>query len=862
MKNFKNVLALALFLVGATLMAQSTLTGVVVDENDMPLPGADVTVKGTTRGTVTDFDGNFTLECKMRSGEIVVNYMGYEQKTFPFQGAKRFGTIKLVPSANTLEEVVIVGQGIVDLAQDRKTPVAVSTIKSGIIQQKAANLDLPDLLTTTPSVQSIQGGGYGDGKMYLRGFNQSNTAFLLNGQPINGMEDGKMYWSNWSGVLDIANAVQIQRGLGSSKLAISSVGGTVNIVTKTIDKKEGGFFQGTIANDNYYKGTLYYNTGLLENGLAVGAMFGYWQGDGWRNGTAGQGQTYYLSLGYKPNESNVFNFLITGAPQWHGDAWEVKLQDYLNSEHGGKFNPYYGYKNGKLYSGLRNFYHKPIANLSWDFTLNERSSISTVLYGSLGRGGYAYMQGAAFGLVKPDVDGGMDFDSLIESNNAAQNANGFQKGSYNGHNWYGLVSNLETALSDNTTLNFGADVRMYNGLHFRAAVDLMGDYGFSNSSDFSGTYTVDNEFGGFNPWSAVFNWNNDHKQRFSYDYEEFINYYGAFGQLEYASDLFSTFFQGAVSNQTHVAKNYYNYSTVTESEKISNLGYNVKGGFALNINENNKTFVNAGYYSRQPFHDNLFVNLRKSVDLNELADKNETVLGVELGHTLNNEQWDANLNVYYTKWGNRTNVYPIFDESTNIIKYNVQANNINQIHKGIELDTRFRPMDNLKLFAFVSYGDWVYGKEPTLKVFDDETGDEVTDTYTGELPGQHKKGDKIGGAPQFSAGLGMDWDIAKDFTFDINERFYDNLYTFDGLELPAYSLTDAGLNYKLRFDKGMSLNFNFNVRNIFNNFYIASSRTSIPVTEDSVRTWKGIDTNNRVRIGFGRTWNASVRLNF
>ena len=147
-----------------------------------------------------------------------------------------------------------------------------STIKAAQIQEKAGNSDLPELLKSTPSVHTTQRGGFGDGQLFLRGFDQTNTAFLLNGQPINGMEDGKMYWSNWSGVLDVAQAVQVQRGLGSSKLAISSVGGTINIVTKTLDKKQGGFFQQMIGNDGYTKTTASYSTGLMDNGLALTAM--------------------------------------------------------------------------------------------------------------------------------------------------------------------------------------------------------------------------------------------------------------------------------------------------------------------------------------------------------------------------------------------------------------------------------------------------------------------------------------------------------------------------------------------------------------------------------------------------------------
>ena len=111
-------------------------------------------------------------------------------------------------------------------------------------------------LANTPSIYVAgQSGAFGDTRISVRGFDQTNTAFMLNGQPINGMEDGKMYWSNWSGMNDIANVVQIQRGLGASKLAISSVGGTVNFVMRSTSKSQGGFAYAGFANDNYLKTT-------------------------------------------------------------------------------------------------------------------------------------------------------------------------------------------------------------------------------------------------------------------------------------------------------------------------------------------------------------------------------------------------------------------------------------------------------------------------------------------------------------------------------------------------------------------------------------------------------------------------------
>ena len=351
-------------------------------ELNQPLAGASVVIKGTTTGTSTDFDGKFVLTTTEKAGELVITYLGFETKTVSFTTSgdvTNVGSIVISPESGQLEDVVIVGKGIIDVAKERKTPIAVSTIKAVEIQSKVGTADVTQAMVNTPSVYVAgQSGGYGDSRITVRGFQQDNTAFLLNGQPINGMEDGKMYWSNWSGMSDIANFIQVQRGLGSSKLAISSVGGTVNFVTKATDKKEGGFASMGVANSDYFKTTAAYNTGMSAKGFGMSIMMSHWQGDGYNQGTRGEGQNYFISFGYKPNDRHNFNFLITGAPQSHDQNFTKKISDYLGF--GRKYNNNYGYLNGKYISERTNFYHKPVANLNWDFNINSTTSLSTVLY--------------------------------------------------------------------------------------------------------------------------------------------------------------------------------------------------------------------------------------------------------------------------------------------------------------------------------------------------------------------------------------------------------------------------------------------------------------------------------------------------
>ena len=143
----RQFLLLLMLLGGFTAFAQGTVTGTVTDpELGGPLPGANVVETGTSNGAVTDFNGNFTLEVSGNSGSIDISFLGMMDQTVSFtltNGRADLGSLTMTADANTLAEVVLVGSGVVDLAEDRKTPVAVSTITAAQIQSKTAgNLSL------------------------------------------------------------------------------------------------------------------------------------------------------------------------------------------------------------------------------------------------------------------------------------------------------------------------------------------------------------------------------------------------------------------------------------------------------------------------------------------------------------------------------------------------------------------------------------------------------------------------------------------------------------------------------------------------------------------------------------------------
>ena len=791
-----------------------------------------------------------------------------------------------------LEEVVLIGGGVIDLAEDRNTPVATSTIKGSDIQKKIGTQDITMTLVNTPSIYvSGQGGGFGDTRIAVRGFEQDNTAYMLNGQPINGMEDGKMYWSNWSGMNDVASVVQIQRGLGASKLAISSVGGTVNFVMKSNDKREGGFAYAGFANDNYLKATYSYDTGK-KGKWATSFLMSHWQGDGYNEGTRGQGQTYFLSVGFDVNDKHSLNFLMTGAPQWHDQNYGKSISSLL--EHGRKYNNNWGMYGDTYMTERRNFYHKPVFNLNWDWDIDDTSSLSTVVYASTGNGGGTGGRGQR---IRNDR-GNIDYDAIYGYNLSTSGAGGnyaaeggyVTRASMNMHNWLGLVTNYETAINDNLTLNVGADLRTYYGEHFRVVENFHGLTSWQENIKLRDQNNNHQHYGSWgtyknvittrdmaaNPWSATFA-SFDQDEKIAYSNDERISYAGIFTQLEYTSDNMSAFFQGAVSTQHHQRFDHYQYADQTlidgtssqatgplpsgitdgvDSEKVDNVGYNAKAGAAWNA-WGGKVFVNAGYYSRQPYHDNIYLNYTNQI--NPLT-TNETIVGLEAGYTYSSPNFSTNVNLYRTSWADR--VVTSFNVQNDVVTFTTNEG-VEQLHQGVEWDFRWKPQPDMpyNLTGFVSVGDWVYLGNVVNRVVDEDQN--VISTTEADVDGG-----KVGDAAQFTAGMGIDVQLAERWSMDSDIRFYDNLYADVGavkenLKVPSYHVVDMGMSYKMYVgEDSNSLNIRLNINNLFDRVYINELRTNIAAGDGTGVLYDGIDTANQGYFGLGRTWNVGLRYRF
>lgn len=909
MKNFKNLLFVALFFCIATVIGQTRISGTVVDENNEGLPGASVVIKGTSNGTQTDFDGKFTLTASSDNGTIVISFLGYKNKEVSFSAAGDLGTIQLEEEDNILDEVVI--KGLIDVAKDRQTPVAKSTIKAQEIQDKLGSQEFPEILNNTPSVYATKsGGGFGDARINIRGFSQENIAVLINGVPVNDMENGRVFWSNWAGLSDVTTAMQVQRGLGSSKLAISSVGGTINIITKSTDLKEGGTVTSSVGNNGYFKNVFSYNTGQNENGFAASFLLSRTAGDGYISGTRFEGYNYFVGLGWDKGDHN-FQFMLTGAPQTHNQRTTsffnmATLEDYLI--YGKRYNYNHGYLNGTEFNWRRNFYHKPLTSLNWVWDINETSSLTASAYVSFGRGGgtgdIGRLDGnfASSSRFRNPINGHVLWDEIVKANSGVGGnfSNGFsyanpvdattgqfivnddelqpdalpagitrrngfiRRASINSHNWYGILANYDTQINDKLTLDFGIDLRSYTGIHYRRVDNLLGADGYRDNDDINNPLAIrsieySSDIGSL--WN-VFR-DTDSEQKINYWNDGKVRWFGVFGQLEYVGDEVSLFVQAAASQQGFKRIDYFNYlnsdpARETGWENIT--GGNIKGGINWNIDENHNIFGNAGFYSKQPFFDAIFLNFRNDINPNP---RNEKIIGMELGYGYTSQKFRANVNLYRTQWKDRfLSVSARFNGENG----SADLQNIEQIHMGAELDFTYDVTDNFRLVGMTSVGDWRYAGNVSGTAFDNNaTAIGTIELFLDDV--------KVGDAAQFTARMGFDLDITEDFTVDYTQRFVDRLFArinaedFDtadhqgSLQLPGYSVADLGATYRFNFNDDSRLSLRLNVNNLWATEYIVESATNI-FADPGDPTYRGVNTANKVFFGWGTTWNFTARYSF
>jgi hypothetical protein len=901
-RSFLVLLCLSFFAI-VSFAQKSTITGTIKDANNKELLiGATIFVNQS--GAITDFDGRYELSLDNGSYTLAVSYVGYEAKDITINLT---GDLELnieLESSILLNEIVVTA----DIALERETPVAFTNIPTRKLEEELAAQDIPMILNSTPGAYATQsGGGDGDARITIRGFNQRNVAVMLDGIPVNDMENGWVYWSNWFGLDLVTQTMQVQRGLGASKLSVPSVGGTINILTKGIDAKRSFKFKQEVGNNGYFRSTLGLTTGRLKNGWGISAAGSFKKGDGWVKGNFTKGYFYYLRV-----DKQMGNHLISlsgfGAPQEHGQrpyTAEIALvdADYANElgvpesaimqmsvrDKGLRFSEHWGTIDGELVNTRKNFYHKPQISLRHSWQANEKLYWSNVAYLSIGSGGGTAPEGVQ-SFIRT-ADGQYNLDSTMVLNQKTNFAKPDDRSEYilrasnNDHFWYGILSTLRFNINERMTLSGGIDARYYRGDHYRSVYDLLGGSYFRSS----GNSQIDQ----LNTKLGV-------GDKFSYNYSGFVRQGGVFGLLEYKKDRISAFFNASTAVTGYSIEDFMKPKVVSLADTSFLVAYDqevehngttydlnspeaqnqtvdwvqipsftFKAGASFNLNVNHGLFVNAGYLSKAQRFNNVINNNRSGTEVLKFQNyDNENIVALELGYSYKSSKFSSNLNGYYTSWINKPlDSPPTVSEDPSdpdADRFPVNIPGIDALHVGVELDFAYKPLENLTIEGLASVGNWIWNSGETVTV---TLPNDLIYEYTFDAAGVH-----VGDAAQLQFGGLVRYEPFKNLYVKAKATYFaKNFANFqpetlkgedaqrESWQLPNYALMSFHAGYYFKIN-GIGFNVRANVLNLLNTTYISDARNNDNFNSPSFSDFDAKSAS--VHFGQGRRGSLSLQLSF
>ncbi len=799
----------------------------------------------------------------------------------------------------TLQDV-IVSQSV---AVQRKTPVAVSTVTADEITYKLGGQEFPEILKSTPGVYVTKdGGGFGDAKINMRGFQSANVAVMVNGVPVNDMEWGGVYWSNWAGLSDVTRSMQTQRGLGASKISAPSVGGSVNIVTNGIDAKKGGTFSFGVGNDGLYNLSLSLSTGLTKNGWAMSILAAKRWGDGYIQGTNFEGYNWFVNISKRINDRHQLSLTAFGAPQKHGQRnalndgltiaeWQ-KAKNFMGEKDMYRYNASYGFdKNGKQRYSSFNEYHKPQISLNHQWQIDYKSSLSTALYMSIGRGsGYSGQgrtsadrnawKGTNYGILNTtfrNPDGTFAYDKIQELNAASIDGSRMvMSKSNNNHMWYGLLSTYTNQITPSLELSAGVDVRYYIGEHNNEIIDLYDGKYFIDDNSRRNVKASDNIAAADPTWQYEKLQVGDKVYR---DYDGHVHQEGVFAQLEWTRNKLNAFVSGSISNTGYWRYDRFYYDAEhAESDHVNFLGYTVKGGANYNITDKHNVFANLGYISRAPFFSGGAFLQSTTSNVTNPDPLNERVFSAELGYGFRSGIFTANLNAYYTLWMDKSFVRSTQMSNGDYARINLGG--VDARHMGIELDFSLRPTRWMDITGMLSLGNWIWDSNTKGYIYDSQ-GQPMTAALDGTVASgimadDHawlflkQKGIKVGGSAQTTGAIGVTVRPMKGLRVSADWNAYGNNYADfwlgsglngnqtievkDPWRIPWGHQLDLSASYRFKIGNIFATIYG-NVNNVYNYNYIMDAQS------DALQ--EGIWQNAyAVMYSFGRTYTVRVKINF
>src|SRR5690554_5440440 len=316
-----------------TFAQEHIVSGTVTNSDGEPLAGANVVLKSNS-GTITDFDGNYSVTVNHGVQSIVFSHLGYnaETRSIVVNGDMELN-ITLVKTTETLDEVLVQA-----IRVDADSPITHSNIGKEELEKRNLGQDIPYMLSYMPSVVTTSDAGAGVGYTYIRvrGSDASRVNVTLNGIPYNDSESQGTFWVNLPDFTSSVQSLQLQRGVGTSTNGSGAFGASLNLLSDAVSNEAYGEISNSFGSYNTRKHNVKFSTGLLSEHFELAGRLSTIKSDGYIDRASSDLKSYFLQ-GAFVDDNTLLKALVFGGKNITYQSWNG-LEDPEKLENDRTFN--------------------------------------------------------------------------------------------------------------------------------------------------------------------------------------------------------------------------------------------------------------------------------------------------------------------------------------------------------------------------------------------------------------------------------------------------------------------------------------------------------------------------------------------
>lgn len=780
----KLVLSLLFLFQAVFVMAQnqSTVKGKVVDsKSQSPLGSVKVMIQSNEQFVTTNSLGEFQISGISVGNQIlVISVEGYNTQNFPIEVVANqtldVGILFLEEDITSEQQLSLVTITENDLGDDNSG----SESTAGLLQ------------SSRDAYQQAAAFNWGQARFRMRGLDNEYGVTMINGISMNKIYDGRPQWSNWGGLNDATRNQEFTLGSAPSDYTFGGILGTQEINTRASLYRKGTRISMAGTNTNYsWRSMVTHNSGLMENGWAYSISGSRrWAQEGYFEGTDYGANSFFASVEKRINKKHSLNFTAIYAQNTRGKS--SPNTDEVNNLKGIKYNSYWGWQDGKKRNSRDKDVEEPILMLSHYWKISDKTTLNTnVAYqtGSIGNSRLDYQTANS-----PDPTYYKNLPSYFFNlgdtaaataaqnyflNNSQINWNAMyyanQNSSVNaGKSVYALYEDrtddkqitansiLFSDLSDNVKLNAGASIKKLKSHNFQNMLDLLGGQYFSD---------VDPFYSGDQTQSDLNNPNRQIKVGDEYGYNYNLNAIvaDAFTQFKFTYKKVDFYLAQSFSKTQYQREGLYRngiYANTSfgkgSKQNFENFGF--KGGLTYKITGQHLLDFNGVYMTKAPNMRNTFANARINNNITpELT--SETIASLDASYVVRTPKFKARVTGFASRVQNATEISFFYAEGIGEdVDGNDQDSFISELLTGIEkrnfgaeIGLEYQFTSTIKGTVAASYGQYLYGNNPNLKINDDAQATLTNTQPVVDFGKAYLKNYRLPGMPQTAASLGLEY---------------------------------------------------------------------------------------------------------